>query len=233
MSSAHTRYFAKKLFELSGLVPIGAFLIEHLYSNFQAVGPGGDARFNGVVKELQTNPIIVFLEIGAIGLPLLYHAFYGLFVASQARPNVGSYGWARNWMYLLQRVTGALLLFYIAYHVWNTRFAPMVHPDNPDLQIVDGKPLVSSLYMHNYFLETHFGIPVFWIYLVGIGCAIFHFCNGLWNLAYHWGLTVSPQAQKRWGVACGLIGVTLLGLALASLRAFMIMDPSQMMVPHV
>ena len=64
--------------------------------------------------------------------------------------------------------------------------------------------------MHHYFLETHFGIQVYWIYLVGILCAVFHFCNGLWNLAYHWGLTVSPRSQRLWGYACGLIGVTLL-----------------------
>lgn len=220
MASAHTRYFAKKLFELSGLVPIGAFLVEHLYSNFQAVGPGGAERFNTVVKDLQTNPIIIFLEIGAIGLPLLYHAAYGMFVASQSRPNVGAYGWMRNWMFLFQRVTGILLFFYIGYHVWNTRLAPIFHPDNPLLQNVDGQALVSSAYMHNYFLETHFGIPVFWIYLVGIACAVFHFSNGLFNLAYHWGLTVSPRSQAWWGVICGLIGVTLLAVALASLRAF-------------
>jgi succinate dehydrogenase / fumarate reductase cytochrome b subunit len=220
MPSAHARYLSKKLFELSGLVPIGAFLVEHLYSNFQAVGPRGAERFDAVVKDLQTNPIIIFLEIGAIGLPILYHAAYGLFVASQARPNVGSYGWMRNWLYLLQRVTGIILVFYIGYHVWNTRLAPVFHPDMPQLQNVDGRALVSSRYMHDYLLETHFGISVFWIYLVGIGAAIFHFSNGLWNLAYHWGLTVSPRAQRWWGLACGLIGVTLLAVALASLRAF-------------
>src|SRR5690242_6515528 len=107
MASARTRYFAKKLFELTGFLPIGAFLIEHMYSNFQAVGPGGEQRFNDVVRDLQTNPIIIFLEIGVIGLPLLYHAFYGLFVASMAaRPNPGSYGYLRNWTYTLQRITG-------------------------------------------------------------------------------------------------------------------------------
>jgi succinate dehydrogenase / fumarate reductase cytochrome b subunit len=220
MSPAPTRYFAKKLFELSGLVPIGAFLVEHMYSNFQAVGPGGAQRFDNVVKELQTNPIVIFLEIGLIGLPLLYHAAYGLFVATQARPNVGSYGWMRNWMYLLQRITGVILIFYIGYHVWNTRLAPIFQTDNPLLQNVDGKALVSSAYMHNYLLETHLGIPVFWIYVVGVSAAVFHFSNGLWNLAYHWGLTVSPSSQRWWGLACGLIGVTLLAVALASLRAF-------------
>jgi succinate dehydrogenase / fumarate reductase cytochrome b subunit len=220
MASARTRYFAKKLFELTGFVPIGAFLVEHLYSNFQVVGPGGPKRFDDVVRDLQTNPIVIFAEIGLIGLPLLYHAAYGLFVAKQARPNVGAYGYGRNWMYLFQRVTGVILVFYIGYHVWNTRFAPLVHPDAPYLQYAGGQALVSTEFMHHYLRSTHFGVQVFWIYLVGVMSAVFHFSNGLWNLAYHWGLTVSPRSQRIWGLACGLIGVTLLAVALASLRAF-------------
>jgi succinate dehydrogenase / fumarate reductase cytochrome b subunit len=221
MASLRARYIARKLFELTGFLPIGGFLIEHLYSNFQAVGPGGAQRFDHIVKDLQTNPIIIFLEIGAIGLPLLYHAGYGLFVAKQARPNVGSYGYMRNWLYLFQRITGVLLLFYIGYHVWNTRLAPFFQPDNPYLQIVDNQPLVSAKYMHHYFLETHLGIQVFWIYVVGIACAVYHFANGLWNVGYHWGLTVSPRSQRWWGLACGFIGVTLLAVALATLQAFL------------
>jgi succinate dehydrogenase / fumarate reductase cytochrome b subunit len=220
MASSRTRYFTKKLFELTGFVPIGAFLIEHLYSNFQAVGPGGPERFDRVVRDLQTNPIVIFLEIFLIGLPLLYHAGYGLFVAQQARPNVGAYGYGRNWMYLLQRVTGVILVFYIGYHVWRTRLEPLVNPDNPLLQKVEGQALVSTRYMHDYLNEVHLGIRVYWIYLVGVLSAVFHFSNGLWNLAYHWGLTVSPRSQKLWGYACGIIGVTLLAVALASLRAF-------------
>jgi succinate dehydrogenase cytochrome b subunit len=222
VASPRTRYFAKKLFELTGFLPIGAFLVEHLYSNFQAVGPGGDLRFDGVVKDLQTNPIIIFLEIGAIGVPLLYHAAYGLFVAKQARPNTGSYGYGRNWMYLFQRITGVILIFYIGYHVWNTRLAPLLHPDEPWWQTVAGQPLVTFKYMHHYFHEIIFGIPVYWIYFVGISCAVFHFANGLWNIGVHWGLTVSPRAQRLSGYACGLIGVTLLAVALASLRAFLV-----------
>jgi succinate dehydrogenase / fumarate reductase cytochrome b subunit len=224
VASPRTRYYARKLFELTGFLPIGAFLVEHLYSNFQAVGPGGAQRFDAVVKDLQTNPVIIFLEIGAIGVPLLYHAAYGLFVASKARPNNGSYGYGHNWLYLFQRITGVILIFYIGYHVWNTRLAPLFHPDDPLLQIVDGQPLVSTAYMHHYFRETYFGISVYWIYFVGVSCAAFHFANGLWNIGVHWGLTVSPRAQRLSGYACGLIGVTLLAAALASLRAFLVVS---------
>jgi succinate dehydrogenase / fumarate reductase cytochrome b subunit len=220
MASARTRFYAKKLFELTGFLPIGGFLVEHLYSNFQAVGPGGAERFDTVVKDLQTNPIIIFAEIGMIGLPLLYHALYGIFVASMARPNNGGYGYLRNWTYLLQRITGVILLFYIGYHVWNTRMVPVVHPDAEFLQHVDGQPLVSSAYMHHYFTETHFGIQVLWFYVLGIACAVYHFANGLWNAAIHWGLTISPRSQRISGVVCGLVGVTLLAVGLASLLAF-------------
>jgi succinate dehydrogenase / fumarate reductase cytochrome b subunit len=224
MASARTQYFAKKLFELTGFLPIGAFLLEHLYSNYQRVGPGGAERFDGVVNTLQTNPLIVWLEIFAIGLPLLYHAGYGLFVAKMARANNGGYGYLRNWTYLFQRITGVLLIFYIAYHVWNTRLFPLVakpeHPMYGLLQTAGAEKLVSSAYMHDYLLGSHVGIQVIWIYVVGVFCAVFHFANGLWNAAIHWGLTISPRSQRVSGLVCGVIGVALLAVALTSLVAF-------------
>src|SRR5260370_15355911 len=115
MASARTRFYAKKLFELTGFLPIGGFLLEHFYSNFQAVGPGGAARFDKIVVDLQTNPLIIFLEIGVIGLPLLYHAAYGIFIARMAKPNVGSYGYMRNWFYLFHRIIRVDLILYIWY----------------------------------------------------------------------------------------------------------------------
>jgi succinate dehydrogenase / fumarate reductase cytochrome b subunit len=224
MASARTQYFAKKLFELTGFLPIGAFLIEHLYSNFQRVGPGGSERFDKVVVDLQTNPIIIFAELGMVVLPLLYHAAYGLFVARMARPNVGSYGYLRNWTYLFQRITGVILLFYIGYHVWNTRLFPLfAKPENPLyplLQQADGQKLVSSAYMRDYLNASHMGVQVMWIYVVGVACAVFHFANGLWNVGIHWGLTISPRSQRVSGFVCGLVGVTLLAVALSTLVAF-------------
>jgi succinate dehydrogenase / fumarate reductase cytochrome b subunit len=88
------------------------------------------------------------------------------------------------------------------------------------LQKVDGQALVSSAYMHRYFNETHLGIQVFWLYVVGVACAVYHFANGLWNLGIHWGLTVSPRAQRLSGWACGVIAVTLFAVGLATLVAF-------------
>src|SRR5262249_26456060 len=155
---------------------------------------------------------------------LLYHAAYGIFVARMAKPNVGSYGYMRNWFYLFQRITGVILIFYIGYHVWNTRLFPVFHgADGSGLAVHLQKtdpPLVSAEYMHYYFLEQHFHIQVLWIYVVGVACAVFHFANGLWNAAIHWGLTVTPKSQRYSGLVCGLIGATLFAAGLATLLAF-------------
>lgn len=218
---ARKSYLARKLFELSGLVPVGAFLVEHLYSNFQAVGPDGAQRYDKLVVDLQTNPTTLYLEIFAIALPLLYHASYGLFVASKSRPNAGEYGYLRNWTYVLQRVTGVVVLFYIGYHVYNTRLHPLLHADDPLLQPSTEGPLVSSAYMHAYLGDFHLGVQVFWLYVVGLVCAVYHFANGLWNLGVHWGLTVSRPAQKLSGWACSGVAIALLFLGVRSLVAFM------------
>jgi succinate dehydrogenase / fumarate reductase cytochrome b subunit len=224
MSASRRQYFAKKLFELTGFLPIGGFLIEHLYSNFQAVGPGGDQRFDDVVRSLQNNPIIIYLEIFAIGLPILYHAAYGMLIAKQARLNNGQYGFFRNWTYTLQRLTGLILILYMGYHVWNTRlyphFAAADHPLYGYLLDSGGQKLVSSRYMTHYLAQTHFGISVIWFYVAGVACAVYHFANGLWNVAIHWGITISPKSQRISGLVCGMVGVTLLAVGLASLLAF-------------
>ncbi len=220
----HRAYYARKLFELSGLVPVGAFLVEHLYTNFQAVGPGGHARFDKIVVDLQSNPLTIYLEIFAIALPLLYHAGYGFLVVRKMQPNPGEYGYLRNWTYVLQRITGVLLFLYIGYHVWNTRLYPLFHPDDPSLQhlTLEGggkEALVSSAYMRRYLGGAHLGVPVFWLYVVGLACAVYHFGNGLWNLGVHSGITVSRPAQRMSGWACAGVGLALLFLGIRSLIA--------------
>ena len=68
-------------------------------------------------KSLQSIPYILFVEIGGIFIPLIYHAVYGLVITMEARPNNLNYPYPRNWFYLIQRITGVILFFFIAFHV--------------------------------------------------------------------------------------------------------------------
>src|ERR1700747_3798271 len=100
-------------------MPLGFFLLEHFYTNSKALT--GAADFNGAVKDLQSIPYILFVEIGGIFIPLIYHAVYGMVITVEARPNNLAYPYPRNWFYLVQRITGVILFFFIAFHVMNFR----------------------------------------------------------------------------------------------------------------
>src|SRR5215475_12082170 len=68
----------RKLHSLSGIVPIGAFLIEHIISNFEAIH--GWTAYGQQVKFLNALPLVRVLEWTFIFIPILYHGFYGLYI---------------------------------------------------------------------------------------------------------------------------------------------------------
>lgn len=175
--AGNREFFNRRLHSLLGVVPIGLFLLVHLTVNHQATG--GAESFNRAANFMESLPFLHVLEILLILLPLLYHAIYGLYIAFTGTVNTGKFGYFRNWMYLLQRITGVITLIFVAWHVWETRIAMMF-----------GTPL-------NYqMMEDIFSSPfMIGFYLVGIISAIFHFSNGLWSFMVSWGITLSPRSQ--------------------------------------
>src|SRR5580693_6667087 len=94
-------FFWRRLHSLSGIVPIGAFLVEHIVSNFEAVN--GPLAYAQQVKFLNSLPLVRVLEWGFIFIPLAFHALYGVYIALRGRASVVYYPWAGNWMYTVQR----------------------------------------------------------------------------------------------------------------------------------
>ncbi|AXI40279.1 succinate dehydrogenase [Bacillaceae bacterium ZC4] len=175
--SGNREFANRRLHSLLGVVPIGVFLIQHLTVNHFATR--GEEAFNNAAHFMENLPFRYFLEIFVIFLPLLYHAIYGIYIAFTAKSNVGRFGYFRNWMFLLQRVTGIITLVFIAWHVWETRIAAMFGAEvNFDM------------------MESILSNPVSLVlYIVGVLSAIFHFSNGLWSFAVSWGITVTPKSQ--------------------------------------
>ena len=66
-----TSFIWRKLHSLLGIIPIGAFLLEHLLSNFEALK--GPAAYGVQVKFLNSLPLVRVLEWVFIFLPILYH----------------------------------------------------------------------------------------------------------------------------------------------------------------
>ncbi len=63
-----TSFIWRKLHSLLGIIPIGAFLIEHLLSNFEALK--GPAAYAAQVKFLNSLPLVRVLEWTFIFIPL-------------------------------------------------------------------------------------------------------------------------------------------------------------------
>jgi len=204
-------FVLRKLHQLTGIMPLGIFLLEHFYTNSKALA--GQAEFNGAVKDLQSIPYILLVEIGGIFIPLIYHAVYGLVITVEARPNNLHYPYARNWFYTIQRVTGVILFFFIIFHVLNFRFGLM--PGLNMISVAD-HPEQAFQVVAGEFRR----LPIFIVYLVGITATVWHLANGIWLFLVDWGIAIGERAQRLTGYACIGFGVVLLLVGINAAVAF-------------
>lgn len=202
-------YLWHRLHSLSGIVPIGLFLVQHLVANSYALR--GAEAFNAVVKVFGYLPFVAVLEVGIIYLPLLYHSIYGFWIAAYGQANVGRYSYGRNWLYFLQRASGVIAFFYIGFHIYNTSLQKYLlqWQGNPNPEgAISYESLSHQLAQPLYFL----------FYAVGIIATVFHFTNGLWNFCIRWGITISARSQRLNSYACWSLFALFTLMSLATIN---------------
>ena len=204
-------FILRKLHQLTGIMPLGFFLLEHFYTNSKALT--GAADFNSAVKDLQSIPYILFVEIGGIFIPLIYHAVYGMVITVEMRPNNLYYPYARNWFYTVQRLTGFILFFFITFHVLNFRFGLI--PGLNTLSVAQHPDQAFGVVAREFRI-----VPIFIVYVVGITATVWHLANGIWLFMVDWGITIGERAQKITGYACLAFGIFLLAVGINAAVAF-------------
>ncbi|HTJ29448.1 MAG TPA: hypothetical protein VL346_03060 [Acidobacteriaceae bacterium] len=198
-------FLLRKLHSLSGIVPIGAFLVEHILSNFEALK--GPAAYAAQVKFLNSLPLVRVLEWGFIFLPLAYHALYGVYIAVRGKSNVVYYPWAGNWMYTVQRWTGYIAFVYIIQHVLRQRFLGASLPEHPGMAFAKVQHELANPWMLA-------------VYVIAMIAVCWHFSYGVWLFAAKWGITPGNVARRNFGYVCAVLGIALCVLGLASIYAF-------------
>jgi succinate dehydrogenase / fumarate reductase cytochrome b subunit len=204
-------FLFRKLHQLTGIIPLGVFLLEHFYTNSKAMT--GSADFNNAVRDLQSIPYIIFIEVLGIFVPLIYHAVYGLFITWEARPNNLAYPYPRNWFYTIQRVTGMILFFFILFHVLNFRFGLI--PGLNELSVAEHSDKAFGIVSGEFR-----NVWIFVVYLVGITATVWHLANGIWLFAVDWGVVIGERAQRLTGYACIAFGLLLLLVGINAQVAF-------------
>lgn len=198
-------YLMRRLHSLSGVVPVGVFLVVHLVTN--AAAAGGREPFDRAVGEIQSIPLLPAVELFGIALPIAFHALYGVWLALRARGNASQYPYLRNWMFTLQRVTGFVAFAFIALHVAQLR-VPKAFGALPWTRFYPA-------------LQTMLGEPgMFGVYLVGVTACVWHFANGLWSVSQTWGFAASPRASRRWARGSLVVGLLLWALGVNTLLHF-------------
>ena len=177
--SKDREFYLRRLHSLVGIIPVGLFLAQHLVVNHFATK--GAESFNTAVHFMESLPFVLFLEWFVIYIPLMFHAFYGLYIAFTAKNNPQRYGTFRNWMFVLQRITGIILVVFIAWHIFETRFQKAIGAQEVNFNMM-ADILASPL--------------MFAFYVVGVVSATFHLANGIWSFLVSWGITHSPTSQR-------------------------------------
>src|ERR1700750_1838618 len=204
-------FLLRRLHSLTGLLPIGAFLIEHIVSNYETVN--GPLAYAQQVKFLNALPLVRVLEWTFIFIPLAYHALYGVFIAFRGRVNVNVYPWASNWMYISQRVTGLIAFVYIIQHVWRQRFSGVSLPEHPGAAFHKVQVELSNPWMLA-------------IYVIAMIATCWHFSYGVCLFAAKWGIPPGDKARKKFGWVCGLGGAALCLMGLISIFAVVYKYPN-------
>lgn len=202
-----TSFLWRRLHSLSGIFPVGFYLVEHFVSN--AFATRGPDAYNKQVTFLTGLPFVFLLELLFIYIPILYHSLYGFYIWYRGDTNVGpAYPWTGNWLYTAQRWTGGITFAYMLYHTIDMRFTGehlMTHPE-----LAFGK--VQSVLQNPWVVA---------VYLVGVICASWHFSYGLWLFAAKWGITVGEGARRKFGVVCVLIAAAFIAAGIAIIISFL------------
>ncbi|MBN2291270.1 MAG: succinate dehydrogenase cytochrome b558 subunit [Pirellulales bacterium] len=218
-------FVIRRLHSLTGLVPIGGYLIFHLATN-AAIIDGPDAyqhRADQIHKLGETT--ILFLEWSLIFLPILFHGVVGVLIVTRGKRNVIQYPYVENWRYTLQRWTGVIAFVFILWHVFHMHGWFRWHWWVDDL----AKPLGGAQFdpahaalTAGMAMQASPLVSVFFV--IGILACVYHLANGIWTMGITWGAWTSPHAQQKATLPCAALGLALVVLGMLAWYAMLTVE---------
>ena len=177
-------FLTRRIHSLTGLVPVGLFLVYHLY--LQLYLHSGAEVYNEVINGFYDSPLAIWSLVIVVYIPLFFHAFFGirLIFESKVQP---SYTYFSHLLYWLQRISGVGVLLFTIAHVWNAQLGPWVA----------GTWGTHFEHLSSGFADPDSGLITKAVYLLGTIGAVFHFSNGINTFCMTWGIALTPKSQIR------------------------------------
>jgi succinate dehydrogenase / fumarate reductase cytochrome b subunit len=204
------QFLIYRLFSLSGLFPLGAYLIVHLATNASIIN--GPMSFQEQVDRIHSLGVVLpLVEWTFIFIPLAFHALVGCMIIAGALPNMHSYPYASNIRYTMQRVTAIIALVFIVVHL-----VQLNHFFGTPFEEMGG----AQFDPEHASSSTALALRPLWIqifYVVGMLSVVYHFANGLWTQGITWGLWTTAAAQRRASWISAVVGLMLAAIGLTAI----------------
>ena len=199
-------FLTRRIHSLTGLVPVGLFLVYHLY--LQLYLHSGAEVYNEVINGFYDSPLAIWSLVIVVYIPLFFHAFFGirLIFESKVQP---SYTYFSHLLYWLQRISGVGVLLFTIAHVWNAQLGPWVA----------GTWGTHFEHLSSGFADPDSGLITKAVYLLGTVGAVFHFSNGINTFCMTWGIALTPKSQIRVRILSVLLFIILAASAFYALSA--------------
>ena len=209
-------FLIRRLHSLSGLIPVGGYMIIHLLVNASVLESHG--TFQGFVYQIHSlGALLPVVEWVFIFIPILFHALIGMVIIAGGMPNTNQYRYGPNYRYVLQRVTGMVAFVFIMVHVFHMH--GWFHADVWLENVV--KPLGGAQFKPFNAASTAGealqGAGYLAFYIIGVLSCVYHLANGLWTMGITWGIWTSPAAQARALKVCSGFGVLLAVVSMGAL----------------
>jgi succinate dehydrogenase / fumarate reductase cytochrome b subunit len=198
-------------------------MVVHLLVNMSLLS--GPSTFQKNVYQIHSlEDALVVVEWTFIFLPILFHGILGVVIIRGGVPNTGSYPYASNVRYTLQRATGIIAFLFIVWHVFHLHgwfhFEGWIEGVAKPLYGANFKPFNAAstlgLAMSSIVVQV--------LYAIGVLSCVFHLANGIWTMGITWGVWTSPAAQGRASKLCTAFGILLAGVGMAALLAAATVD---------
>lgn len=209
-------FIIRRLHSLSGLIPVGAYMVVHLATNATVLD--GPAAFQRNVYAIHSlGPLLPWLEWIFIFIPILFHALIGVAIIRGAVPNTRNYPYSANWRYTWQRITGVIAFLFIFQHVFHMH--GWFH-NSWWMQNV-AQPFGGAEFDPRHAASSAGKALQGWAmgawYVVGILACVYHLANGIWSMGITWGVWTTPRAQRRALIVCTFFGIALAAVGLGAL----------------
>jgi len=210
-------FLLRRLHSLSGIVPVGAYMVIHLLTNATVLESW--RTYQLMVYQIHSLPVLVVIEWAFIFLPIIFHAVYGIVIIRTGLPNSSSYPYRKNWRYTLQRATGMIAFLFIFWHVLHMH--GWIHSEDWLRRIEGwGGNFKAFNATSTAAAAMQAGILVPILYTIGVLSCVFHLANGIWTFGITWGIWTTPLAQRRADYVCIAFGVLLAMVSLGAIGGF-------------